>query len=203
MDDKFQFTLGILSLSKLLFAASIILVAISLALFNYELRKQPECKLDLLSEVTDKCIIDSNLTSSIRIVVHSGGNIDTVNLKIPIDVHIEGATAKVSEKSVYPEASSTGGDGKYHSNLNYGIYNLPKNQISSITVAGTSDIEKFHLFEVKILTNPNEWLKKIFSALFLMTLFLSIYFRQKTFKKGILRSLPYVVYVVVAIGVFY
>jgi len=203
MDDKFQFNLGVLSLSKLLFATSIVFVAISLSLFNYELRKQPECRINLLSENTDKCVVDSNLTSSIRIVVHSGGDIDTVNLKIPIDVHIEGATAKILQKKVYPEASSTGGDGRYHSNLNYGIYDLPNNQISNISVLATSDIKKLHLFEVKILTNPNEWLKKLFSSLFLVTLFLSIYFRQKTFKKGILRSLPYFVYFVVAIGVFY
>jgi hypothetical protein len=203
IDDKFQFKLRGLSLSKLLFATSIVFVAISLSLFNYELRKQPECKIDLLSENTDRCVIDSNLTSSIRIVVHSGGYNNTVNLKIPIDVHIESVTAKVSQKRVYPEASSTGGDGRYNSNLNYGIFDLPKNQTSNITVSATSDIKKLHLFEVKILTNPNEWLKKVFSSLFLVTLFLSIYFRQKTFKKGILRSLPYFVYFVVAMGVFY
>jgi hypothetical protein len=157
----------------------------------------------LLSDNTDRCVIDSNLTSSIRIVVHSGGYNNTVNLKIPIDVHIESVTAKVSQKRVYPEASSTGGDGRYHSNLNYGIFDLPKNQTSNITVSATSDIKKLHLFEVKILTNPNEWLKKVFSSLFLVTLFLSIYFRQKTFKKGILRLLPYFVYFVVAMCVFY
>lgn len=202
-NDGFQFKLGVLSLSKLLFATSILLGAISLSLFNYELRKQPECRINLLDESYSKCFIDSGLTPSIRIVVHSGGNKDTVNLKIPIDVFIEGVTANISQSKVYPEASNAGGDGRYHSNLNYGIYDLPKNQISYITVSATSDVKKLHLFDVKILTNPNEWLKEVFSSLFLVTLFLSIYFRQKTFKKGIVRSLPYFVYFAIAVGVFY
>lgn len=202
-NDEFQFKIGVLSLSKLLFATSIVFVVISLSLFNYELRKQPECRINLLSENTNKCTLDSNFTSSIRIVVHSGGNRDTVNVKVPIDVYIEGVTTNVTRSKVYPEASSTGGNGRYHSNLNYGIYDLPKNQISNITVTAPSEVKQLHLFDVKILTNPNDWLKKVFSSLFLVTLLLSIYFRQKTFKKGFLRPLPYFVYFIIAIGVFY
>lgn len=203
LDDEFQFRLSVLSLSKLLFGASIVFVVISLALFNYELRKQPECIINLLDEGTEKCIVNGNLISNFRIVVHSGGDRDTVNIKIPIDIYIDGIATNTSFTNVYPDTASTGGNGRYHSNLNYGVYDLPKVQNTTITIAATGDVNKLNLFEVKILSNPNDWLKKIFSTLFLVTLLLSIYFRQNTFKKGILRPLPYLVFVAIALVVIY
>lgn len=202
-NDEFQFKLGVLSLSKLLFGASIIFVALSLSLFNYELRKKPECTINLLDKKTNKCIIDSNLTSNFRIVVHSGGNRETVNIKIPIDVFIDGITTNTSFTNVYPDTASTGGDGRYHSNLNYGIYDLPDSPNTTITIAASNDVMKLNLFEAKILTNPNDWFKKIFSTLFLVTLLLSIYFRHNTFKKGLLRPLPYLVFSAIALIVIF
>lgn len=126
-----------------------------------------------------------------------------MNIKIPIDIFIDGITTNTSFANVYPDTASTGGNGRYHSNLNYGIYDLPKSQNTTITIAATNDVIKLNLFEAKILTNPNDLLKMIFSALFLVTLLLSIYFRQNTFKKGLLRPLPYLVFVAIALVVIF
>lgn len=202
-DDEFQLRLGVLSLSKLLFGASVIFVAISLALFNYELRKQPECTINLLDKETSECVIDGNLTSNFRVVVHSGGDRDTVNIKIPIDIYVKSKTTNTSITDVHPDTASTGGDGRYHSNLNYGVYDLPEGQNTTITITTTDSVNKLKLFEVKILANPNDWLKKLFSTLFLVALLLSIYFRQSTFKKGLLRPLPYLVFIAIALVVIY
>jgi len=192
-----------LSPSKLFFASSIVSVAISLTLFNVELRKSPDCRINLLNETSEECIINSELTKSIRIVVHSGGNESTVNVKVPIDIHFVGDMADISWSNVLPEAASTGGNGRYHSNLNYGIYDLPKNQQTSIHVSATAEVNQFKLFNVKIISNPNNWLMKIFSAMFLVTLFLSIYLREVIFTKGISKILPYFLFCVIALLVIY
>lgn len=203
ISDNSDFIGRRLSLSKVLFAISILFVIISLVLFNFELRKTPECKINLLKDKHSKCVFNSDSTSSIRIVVHSGANENTVNTKVPISIYITGDKTNASWIKVFPEAASTGGKGRYHSNLNYGIYDLPKNQLSTVNVEATDEVNKLKLFEVKIITNSNNWLMKIFSVMFLITLFLSIYFREEIFRKGAGRVLPYFLFSVLALFVLY
>lgn len=172
-------------------------------MFNVELRKSPDCKINLLNETSKECIINSELTPSIRIVVLSGGNKDTVNVNVPIDIHFAGDMTDISWSNVFSEAASTGGNGRYYSNLNYGIYDLPKNQLTSIHISATAEVNQFKLFDVKIISDPNNWLMKIFSAMFLVTQFLSIYFREVVFAKGAGRILPYFLFSVIALFVIY
>ncbi len=179
---------------EFLFAMSMVFFIAFISAFNSELLDgEPLCELNLLNEKQESCNLNDNSFTNFRLVVHTGGSSKTVTTKVPISITIITNDEVIKHESILPKAASTGAGRKYHSNLNYGVYDLPKGS-TTITIIANDNVKRFSLFNAKVLKNANNYYVYLLGLIFLVILFFSIYNRKSIFVKGIGKPLPYILY---------
>jgi hypothetical protein len=162
--------------------------------FNSELLDgEPLCEFNLLNEQQESCNLNDYSYTNFRLVVYSGGNSKTVTTKVPISITIRTDDQVTKYESIMPKEASTGAGRKYHSNLNYGVYDLPKGSVT-ISIIANDNVKLFSLFNAKMLKNANYFYVHLLGLIFLVILFFSIYNRQSIFVNGIGKPLPYILY---------
>jgi hypothetical protein len=186
--------------SEFLFAISMVFFIAYISVFNFEmLGRKPLCELDLLSEKTPTCVLNDSSLASFRVVVHAGGNSKTGTIQVPLTIVVRNNTETIKFENIASKSARAGGGQRYHSNLNYGVYDLPKASQATITITTNESVKSFSMFNAKILKESSNYYVHLLGLIFLITLFLSIYRRQKTFVKGYAKSLPYVLYIFVVL----
>jgi hypothetical protein len=179
---------------EFLLAMSMVFFIAFISVFNSELLDgEPLCELNLLNEKQENCNLNDNSFTNFRLVVHTGGSSKTVTTKVPISITIITNDEAIKHESILPKSASTGAGRKYHSNLNYGVYDLPKGS-TTISIIANDNVKRFSLFNAKVLKNANNYYVYLLGLIFLVILFFSIYHRKNTFVKGIGKPLPYILY---------
>ena len=182
---------------EFLFALSLVFFIAFISAFNSELLDgEPLCELNLLSGKQESCILNDKSFTNFRLVVHSGGSSKTLTIKIPISIVITTNDEVIKHESM-PKAASVGAWRKYHSNLNYGVYDLPKASKVTISITANDNVKGFSLLNAKLLENANNYYVYLLGLIFLVILFFSIYNRKSIFVKGIGKPLPYILYLFV------
>ncbi|QBF84281.1 hypothetical protein EXU30_17585 [Shewanella maritima] len=184
---------------ELLFAISMVFFIAFVSSFNSELLGgESLCKLSLLSGKQASCSLNDNSITNFRLVVHSGGSTETIAIKVPVSIIIRTNEETIKYDNILPKNASAGAGRKYESNLNYGVYDLPKGSVN-ISVKASDNVKRLSLFNAKILKGANDYYIHLLGITFLLILFFSIYSRKRIFVNGIGKPLPYLLYFFVAV----
>jgi len=186
--------------SVIFFIFSIFFFFIYLFIFNYELDfKADYATHDLKRKSLHKIKITDNNINSIRILISKGSSRNLANFNIPINVTISGSSGVTTTHNLKPKGASTGGGKRYYSILNYDVFVLPEGRFSEVEVSVSNEVNKFKKFTLIIKKNPSNFYVYFFGVIFLLLLFMSIKYRENTFKGKITRAFPYTLYFFVSL----
>ncbi len=178
-----------------LFGISLVFLCFYLAAFNHELLGKEEiCSVDLLKKNEGKCLVSPKGTSKIRLIVKFGGDINTVMTKVPVSISINSKNYNNSENDIYQKSASTGEGRRYYRTLNYGDFDILENEEAEILIKAGAGVETLRLFKATIVSSPVRMYIYLFGGLFLLSLFLSIFFRKVIFLKKYGKPVPYILY---------
>lgn len=190
--------------SAVLFLSSIVFAVISLSMFNYEvwIKRSVATKQYSSAESKDLNFAVDNIPQNIRITSKVEWEFGKSEVKVPLHISIfwEG---KILKKLVrfprYGEAGGTRWGGRVSSYLNYGLIKVDKAGKYTLSITPGKEVNNLEDFKISVRGDAADVYFEIFSAIFLISLFLSIYYRETVFKNKYLAFLPYTLFALIAL----